>query len=439
MAKLVVISRAQAGLSHELGQHWVTIGRGPGNMFQITESSVSGQHCEVSLRGNELVVRDMRSTNGTFIKGTLITEGILRIGEVLRLGDVELRFEESDPKVMSQAVSGPATDKVAKYGLTSPLPPAGIVGGKKHQVLLVDDSMAFLEMAGELFELFSNGGWEIHRTSGADQALLIIQQHQIELAVLDLNMPMLDGVQLLGIIHRRHPEVKKVVLTGVANETNRARCLATGAELFLEKPITPDGMRFVFNVLSDLMTWNQREGFSGALRQVGLTDIIQIECLRRSSCILEIHTSQAQGEIYIESGVIVHAVEGEASGGKALHRLLSANNGEFHLHPFRRPLERTIQGSWEWLLLESARVRDEENIVRVRDDTAVLTKSSTEASAGKAENSPGPPKQETSDQKGKTPAAGQDTSFLELGSDIVIVSTYDGKWKPADGKDGKKQ
>jgi CheY-like chemotaxis protein len=431
MAKLVVISKAQAGLSYELGQHWVTIGRNPGNVFQIVESSVSGQHCEVSLRGEELVVRDMRSTNGTFIKGRMITEGILRIGEVLRLGEVDLRLEPSNPKVMAPAVS-PATDRMAKSALTSPIPPAGFVGGKKHQVLLVDDSMAFLEMAGELFEVFAGGGWEIHRTSGADQALNIIQQHQIELAVLDLNMPMLDGVQLLGIIHRRHPEVKKVVLTGVANETNRAQCLATGAELFLEKPLTPDGMRFVFNILTDLMAWNQREGFSGALRQVGLTDIIQIECLRRSSCILEIHTPQAQGEIYIESGVIVHAVAGEVSGGTALHRLLSLNNGEFHLHPFRRPLERTIQGSWEWLLLESARVHDEEKIARASDDTVVLTKPKAEASAGTSENSPGPPR--PADQKGKTPAPGQDTSFLELGSDIVVVSTYDGKWNPADGK-----
>ncbi len=187
-------------------------------------------------------------------------------------------------------------------------------------------------------------------------------------------MPMLDGVQLLGIIHRRHPEVKKVILTGVANETNRSKCLATGAELFLEKPVTPDGMRFVFNILSDLMAWNQREGFSGTLRQVGLADIIQIECLRRSSCILEIHSPQAKGEIYIESGVILHAIAGAASGQKALHRLLSSNNGEFHLHPFRRPLERTIQGSWECLLLESARVRDEEKIPRAREDTVILTK-----------------------------------------------------------------
>src|SRR6266496_627525 len=93
MPKLVVISKPHTGLSHHLGKRWVTIGRSPGNAFQIVGASVSGQHCEVLLRGDELLVRDMRSTNGTFIKDALITEGVLGIGAVLRLGEIELRLE----------------------------------------------------------------------------------------------------------------------------------------------------------------------------------------------------------------------------------------------------------------------------------------------------------------------------------------------------------
>src|SRR5258705_10651082 len=169
MAKLVVISKGQAGLSQELGQHWVTIGRAPGNGVQISESPVSGQHCEVLLRGNELVVRDMRSTNGTFINGSMVTEGVLRMGEVLRLGEIDLRLEASVPKViMFPSPSSSSEDSVTNRnaglrpgnyaaedsianrsaGLRpgnyapapSPIGTNGNGGGKKHQVLLVDDS-----------------------------------------------------------------------------------------------------------------------------------------------------------------------------------------------------------------------------------------------------------------------------------------------------------
>src|SRR5438067_467952 len=140
MAKLVVISKSHAGLSHQLGRRWVTIGRSPANAFQITDSSVSGQHCEVLFRDHELLVRDMRSTNGTFIKDSLITEGILGIGGTLRLGDVELRLEVCS----SPSHDGPVRDYEPPLPAHFPIARNGNPTVRKHQVLLVDDSMAFL-------------------------------------------------------------------------------------------------------------------------------------------------------------------------------------------------------------------------------------------------------------------------------------------------------
>ena len=434
MAKLVVISKAQAGLSYPLGSHWVTIGRSPANTFQIAESSISGQHCEVRWRGNELDVRDMRSTNGTFIKGTMITEGVLKAGEVLRLGEIELRLEAPGPRATDLLGAHPTEPAHPEKNGGKQSSPGGNSGGKRRQVLLVDDSMAMLETTGELFDSFAKGEWEIHKACGADQALGLLAQHQIEVAALDLSMPMLDGAQLLGMIHRRHPEVKKVILTGVPNETNRAYCLANGAELFLEKPATRDGFRFVFNVLNDLITWDQKEGFSGTLQQVGLTDIIQIECLRRSSCILEVHNANDRGEIYIESGVIVHASAGGVSGQKALHGLLSLNNGRFRLYPYRQPSERTIQGSWEWLLMESARVRDEEKGARNDDETVLIAKPVEETNAAVAVNSQPPVESVSLEQKNKIDAPAPMIELPEVGDGLVVVSTYDGKWNPVDGE-----
>src|SRR5256885_10264513 len=159
MPKLVVISQSHAGLAHELGTRWVTIGRSPGNAFQIVDSSVSGQHCEVLFRGNELLVRDMRSTNGTYIKDTLITEGVLEIGAVLRLGEVELRLEVFS----SELRCDPTQDNGANNFVCSPAISNGTTGVGKHQLLLVDDSMAFLELAGEVFDAYANGKWEIHK------------------------------------------------------------------------------------------------------------------------------------------------------------------------------------------------------------------------------------------------------------------------------------
>src|SRR4051812_19565270 len=93
MPRLVVLSEGLTGRSHELKAEKTTIGRVEDNTFQIPDPSVSSHHCEVILRGNEVVIRDLNSTNGTFINGQQITETTLKPSQILRLGQVEVRLE----------------------------------------------------------------------------------------------------------------------------------------------------------------------------------------------------------------------------------------------------------------------------------------------------------------------------------------------------------
>src|SRR5664279_4150614 len=93
MAKLVVLSAGMTGRTQELKVDKTTIGRVEDNTFQIAEPSVSSHHCEVVLKGNEVLVRDLNSTNGTYINGEKITEKIIKTGQILRLGQIEMRLE----------------------------------------------------------------------------------------------------------------------------------------------------------------------------------------------------------------------------------------------------------------------------------------------------------------------------------------------------------
>jgi len=412
MARLVVITPSLAGSAQELGENWMTIGRADGNAFQIIESSVSGRHCEARLRGKELLIRDLLSTNGTFIAGQKISEGVVKLGQTLRLGDVELRFEASSP-----ATPGTAFNSKMLVTATAPAPPPAAAkppvavapegdAPEKVQVLFVDDSMAFLELFGGLCAEFAKGSWQVHTAASADRALAILSERSLDLVVLDIGMPLLDGLQLLGIINRRYPGLKIAVMTGNATEAKRADALANGAELFLEKPATAEGMKAVFNVLSDLIAWH-REGFTGALRQVGLTEVIQMECNGRHASILEIRNNELRGQIYIEAGVVTHAAVGALTGEQAFYRLLSLKGGEFQVKPFKSPPQRTIQSHWEFLLMDATRAADEE--------TGHLNKPATPAAP--------PP----------APATTEKNEHSALGDDIIVVATYDGKWKPADG------
>ncbi len=94
MAKLVVLTEGLAGSTFELKADKTTIGRLEDNSFRIPEQSVSSHHCEIFLRGSELVVRDLNSTNGTFVNGDRISETIIKPGQTLRLGQIEMRLED---------------------------------------------------------------------------------------------------------------------------------------------------------------------------------------------------------------------------------------------------------------------------------------------------------------------------------------------------------
>jgi pSer/pThr/pTyr-binding forkhead associated (FHA) protein len=93
MPRLVVLSEGLTGRSHELKAETTSVGRVEDNVFQIPDPSVSSHHCEILLKGGDVVIRDLNSTNGTFINGKQITEETLKPSQILRLGQVEVRLE----------------------------------------------------------------------------------------------------------------------------------------------------------------------------------------------------------------------------------------------------------------------------------------------------------------------------------------------------------
>ena len=67
MARLVVLSEGFTGKSYELKVEQTTVGRVEDNSFCIPDGSLSSHHAEVLLKGDDIAVRDLDSTNGSFI------------------------------------------------------------------------------------------------------------------------------------------------------------------------------------------------------------------------------------------------------------------------------------------------------------------------------------------------------------------------------------
>lgn len=121
MAKLVVLTEGLAGTAYELKGDRATIGRLEDNAFQLAEASVSGHHCEVAVEGTAVRIKDLDSTNGTFINNQPVKEAVLQPGQVLRLGQVELRLDDGTP-----ASAAPAAPPASKKQQAHTMPIGGV-------------------------------------------------------------------------------------------------------------------------------------------------------------------------------------------------------------------------------------------------------------------------------------------------------------------------
>src|SRR5215210_6339461 len=104
---------------------------------------------------------------------------------------------------------------------------------KQKRILFLDDEPPFLELLQAAMQSFAGDSWEIHTATNAGEALAIIQEKHIDLVVVDVEMPVVDGLQFLTLLNRKHPNLSKVVLSGGASEAQRATCMSLGAELVL--------------------------------------------------------------------------------------------------------------------------------------------------------------------------------------------------------------
>jgi hypothetical protein len=92
MAKLVV-SRAGAALgSWFIERDRVTIGRADGVGIRLEDQAVSKQHAAIEMVGNDHILQDLGSANGTFVNGTRVTRHLMRHGDLVEILDFQLRY-----------------------------------------------------------------------------------------------------------------------------------------------------------------------------------------------------------------------------------------------------------------------------------------------------------------------------------------------------------
>src|SRR5258708_9645833 len=97
MAKLIVNPGSPTAWQIQLKPGTNLLGRGFANDFKIEEPSVSGCHCQIVVASDQVVIKDLGSTNGTFVERAPVKEAVLEGGQTIHLGGVPILFESDSP------------------------------------------------------------------------------------------------------------------------------------------------------------------------------------------------------------------------------------------------------------------------------------------------------------------------------------------------------
>ena len=111
-------------------------------------------------------------------------------------------------------------------------------------LLFVDDSERQCMLHRRLFEHF---GYEVTSVGSAQEALLALETHVIDLVVTDWNMPDQNGIDLAKSIHARWPGLPIILLTGYGVADAERAAAGSGISRVIGKPVMPGELRTIVN------------------------------------------------------------------------------------------------------------------------------------------------------------------------------------------------
>ena len=113
------------------------------------------------------------------------------------------------------------------------------------KILLVDDEEQVLKGVSRLIEC-EEDEWEVETAQSGEMALDILSQDEFDVVVSDMQMPSMDGAELLGKIEEHYPSILRVVLSGQAAREAVLRAVKPMHQ-YLSKPCNPDQLFEVIN------------------------------------------------------------------------------------------------------------------------------------------------------------------------------------------------
>jgi response regulator RpfG family c-di-GMP phosphodiesterase len=209
---------------------------------------------------------------------------------------------------------------------------------------------------------FQEQGYDVTTVRTRPEAEGRLRNERFDIVITEVDLEGGDGFGLVAVAcaEERNKDTAFVFHTRRSDRDSVSRGYELGAADYLTKPTSIElVVAKCGQIFEALLRRRDGGGLSGSLRDMGLTEVVQVLGQGRKSGCLRIVSQHRVGEMYFGEGLVVHALFVQATGDEAIYQMLLLKDGDFKFDPMQKPKEKTMQASVESLLLEGMRRMDE--------------------------------------------------------------------------------
>ncbi len=233
---------------------------------------------------------------------------------------------------------------------------------EKLKILIAESDVQVID---KIRQIIDEGNTHLFVATDGVLALQTALQERPNLIILSLELPLIDGVKLSQII-RTNPKTESIPIFYLNETTVQISHFRRGYDYFIIKPFNIDELSKILDdtrrKLISSETLKNKDEFSGTLKQMSIPDIIQMLSLNQRTGNLYIgEDKDKKAVICIKEGKVINSKIKDASGLKALYRILNIKEGYFKFIPGEPELATEINENTDSLLMEGLRQNDELN------------------------------------------------------------------------------
>jgi CheY-like chemotaxis protein len=238
-------------------------------------------------------------------------------------------------------------------------------------VLLVDDDRDMLISLKKSLAKYTDS-FSLLLAGDGLEAFQYLEKLNVSLVVADVNMPRMDGFELLANLTARFPDIPVVIMTGLITAYKERLTQQASVAAIISKPF------LVERLAEKIITILHRETEGGALPNVSSGTFLQLIKMEQKTCTIRLkdRSTAKVGVLFFVEGVLFDARVGAIQGQRAAYEILAWDPVDLSIQNSCAVRQRRISADLQRIILEAARRRDE---MRFREQASFAPGSSAPA------------------------------------------------------------